>query len=147
VYLRKALFQARHQIEEVLKRKVGMQAANNVKLGDRLAVSGGRGFKSFFEGHGIGARRVLFSAEGAQAAGRHAYIRGINVAVYIEISPVAMEAFTNVVRHPTHGQNIAGLIKRKRVIAAQTLPGNDPVFDGNKPPVIGMEWMQSCHSY
>ena len=42
VYLREALFQAGDQIEVVLERQVGMQAADDVELGDGLGVAGSR---------------------------------------------------------------------------------------------------------
>ncbi len=49
MHLRKALLQAGAKIEEILKRQVGMQSADDVKFGDRLTVSGSRGFKGFLD--------------------------------------------------------------------------------------------------
>src|ERR1039458_2001030 len=42
MHLGKALLESGAEIEEILKRKVGMQSANDVELRDGLAVSGGR---------------------------------------------------------------------------------------------------------
>ena len=42
MHLREALLEAAHQIEKIFERQIGMQAADDVKLGDRLGVSRGR---------------------------------------------------------------------------------------------------------
>jgi hypothetical protein len=56
VNLRKTLLESGAEIEEISKRQVRMQSADNVELGHRLAVSGCGSFESFVERHGIGAR-------------------------------------------------------------------------------------------
>ena len=70
----KRCFKPEHKIEKVLKRQVRMQSADDVELGDRLAIAGSGGLESLFERHGVGAGRVLLAAKGAQAAGRDADI-------------------------------------------------------------------------
>src|SRR5258706_13367109 len=98
--LRKALFEPGAEIEEILKGEVRMQSADDVQLGDRLVVSRGCGFKGLVERHSVGAGSVFFAAEGAKAAGGDTNIGRIDVAIDIEISPVAMHAFANMVGHP-----------------------------------------------
>ncbi len=102
-----------------------MQAAHDVELGDRLGVSGCRGLKSLFQRHRVGAGCVLLSSKSAQAACRHANIRGIDMAVDVEIRLVAMQALAHRVCHPTHGENIAGPVQSKRVVGVETLTGKN----------------------
>ena len=47
----------------------------------------------FFEGHGVGARAIFLTAKGAQPAGCHTNVGWVDVAVDIEISNVAVQAF------------------------------------------------------
>ena len=49
MHLRKALLEAGDQVQKVLERQIGMQAADDVKLRDRLAISRGSGLEGFFE--------------------------------------------------------------------------------------------------
>jgi hypothetical protein len=65
VYFGKALFKARHEVEEILKWKVGMQAADDVKLCHCLAVARGSGLPRFFQGHGISPWAIFSAAERA----------------------------------------------------------------------------------
>ena len=74
----KRCFRPGAEIEEILKRQVGMQSADNVELRDRLGVSGSRGLERFFESHGVGAGRIFLAAKSAQSAGRHTNIRRID---------------------------------------------------------------------
>ena len=114
MHLRKSLFQAGDQIKKILKRQIGMQPADDVKLGDRFAVARCGGFEYFFECHGVGTRSIRFSTESAEAAGGHAHVRGIDVSVDVEVGLIAMHAFAHVIGKPTHGKNVAALIKRER---------------------------------
>ena len=85
VDLREALLEAADEVEEILKRQIGMQSADDVKLGDRFGVSGGGRLPRFFERHGVGAGRVLLAAEGAETAGGYTDVGWIDVPVDIEI--------------------------------------------------------------
>src|ERR1700674_1834495 len=103
--LREALLEAGNQVEKVLKRQIGMQTADDVELRNRFAVARGSRLKRFLEGHGVGAGRVLLPAEGAEAAGGHANIRRIDVAIDVEVRLVAVHALTHAIAPPaaTHG--------------------------------------------
>ena len=139
MHLRKALLQAGAEIEEILKRQVGMQSADDVKFGDRLGVSGSRGFERLFERHGVGAGRVFLAAEGAQAAGGHANVRRIDVAVDVEIRLVAVHALAHGVGHPAHGENVAGAVEGERVVGVQALAGEDFVVNRRQARVVRLE--------
>ena len=139
MHLRKALLQAGAQIEEILKRQIGMQSADDVKFGDRLGVSGSRGFESLFERHGVGAGRVLLASEGAQAAGRHANIRRIDVPVDVEVRLVAVHALAHVVGHPADGENVAGAVEREGIVGVKPLAGKDFVVNRRQPRIVGLK--------
>ncbi len=110
--LRKTLLESRNQVEKILEWKIGMQAADNVKLRNGLGVARSCRLESFFQRHGIGARSVLLAAESTQPAGGHAYVGWVQMAVDIEICLVAMHALANMVGHPAYRQNIAGTVKQ-----------------------------------
>ena len=103
----------------------GCKSADDVELGDRFAVSGSRGFESFFERHGVRAGRVFLAAKGAEPASRNANICGINVAIDVEVRLVAMHALAHVIRQPADRENVAGAIKRKRVVGSETLASHN----------------------
>ena len=84
-----------------------MQAADDVELGDGFGVAGGRGLPCLFKGHGVAGRVALLAAEGAELAGRHAHICGVDVAIDVEVSHVAMHPLAHMVGQPTHGKHVA----------------------------------------
>ena len=87
-----------------------MQSADNVKFRDRFGVTRRSRLKCFFERHRIGTRCVFLSTERAQAARRDADIGGINVAIDVEVSLIAVHALANVIGQPADGQNVPGAI-------------------------------------
>jgi len=111
VDLRKALLQAADEVFEIFERQIRMQTANYVKFGNRLGVAAGRRLERFFQRHGVGAGRVLLAAEGAETAGGNADIRGVDVAVDVEVRHVAVHSLPNVIRQPADGENIRRAIK------------------------------------
>jgi hypothetical protein len=129
-----------------LKRKIGMEAAYNVELGNGLRVPGGGGFESFFERHGVGAGRVFFAAEGTEAAGRDADVRRIDVAVDVEIRLVAMQALAHVVRKPADGEDVAGAVEGECVSFVEALADKDFVLDCGQARIVGLERMRHTAS-
>ena len=100
VYLREAFFQAGDEIDVVLERQVGMQAADDVKLGDGFGVTGaGRG-PDFLQRHGVRAGNVFLAAEGAQAASGHADVRVVDVAIDVEVGEVAVHPLAHMIGQP-----------------------------------------------
>ncbi len=116
-----------------------MQSADDVKFGDGLGVTGSRGLEGLFERHGVGAGRVFLAAEGAQAAGGHADIRRIDMAVDVEISLVAVHALAHEVGHPAHGENVAGAVEGEGVVGAEALAGHDFSVDRRQARIVGLK--------
>ena len=116
-----------------------MQPADDVKLRYRLAVSGRSGLESLFQRHGVGAGRVFLSSKGAQTACRHAHIRGIDVAIDVEIGLVAMHTLADGIGHPAHGKNVAGAIEGKGIVDVQALASHDFVIDWRQARVVSLK--------
>src|ERR1700676_61829 len=116
-----------------------MQTAYDVELRNRFAVAGGSGLEGFFKRHGVSAGRVFLSPESAEAAGGHANIRGIDVAVDVEVGLVAMHALAHGIRQPADGQDVGGAIERESVVGIQTLMGEDFVLDSTKSTVVALK--------
>src|SRR5437879_13408069 len=123
MYLRKTLFQARAEIQEILKRQVGMEPADNVEFRDRLGISRGRGLERLFKRHGVSAGRVLLPSKGEQAAGGNANIRGVDMPVDVEIGLGAVHALAHGVGQPAYGEDVAATVKRQRVGGVETYAG------------------------
>src|SRR5208337_3023843 len=139
MHLRKALFQAGTEIEEILERQVGMKPANDVEFRDRLGVSASGSCEGFFERHGVGAGRVLLAAKRTEAAGGDADVRGIDVAVYVEIRLVAVEALAHGIRYPADCENVARAIKSQSVVSIEPHSSHDLVMDGREARIIRLK--------
>ena len=139
--LRESLFEAADQIEEELKRQIGVQAADDVKLGDRFGVARGRCFPSLVEGHGVAGGVALFAAKGAELAGSHANIGGVDVAIDVEVGEVAVHPLADMVGQPANGQNVGGGVEREAVVGAETLLGHHLGGDRLQTLVVGPKGM------
>src|SRR5664279_3122113 len=142
MHLRKSFLQPRDQIDVVLERQIGVQPANNVKLRYRLAVAGSGGAPDFLQRHGVGAGGILLATEGAQAAGRHANIGVVDVAVHVEVGDVTVHPLANVVRQPTDRQDVTRAVERKRVVSRQTLVSHHLVVNWLQASVVGLKGMK-----
>src|SRR5580658_7938720 len=100
MHLRIAFFQAAQHLAIPIERQFRMQTADNMKLRDRFADTVARALPHLFERHGVSGRILRALPERAEAATGDAYIGGIDVAIHVEISLVAMEALADLVRHP-----------------------------------------------
>src|SRR5579863_6853880 len=148
MHLRKALLQAGTEIEEVLKRQVRMQSANDVEFSDGLGISGGGRFESLLERHGVSAGRVFLAAKGTKAAGRDTNVGGVNVAVDVEIRLVAIHALAHQVGHPAHGENVARAVKPQGVVSVKPFAGHHLGMDRGEPRVVGLKrmgWARGRH--
>ena len=74
-----------------------MQAAYDVELGYGFGVAVACYFPHLFQRHGVGLGVLGSLAEGAQAATGYADIRGIDVAVYVEVGYVLVFALADLV--------------------------------------------------
>jgi hypothetical protein len=63
------------------------------------------------------------------------------VAVNVEISLVTVHAFANVVRHPTHGKNIAAAVEDKRILCIEPLARHHFGMYGLQANIIGLKRM------
>jgi hypothetical protein len=84
-------------------------------------------------------RIALLASEGAQLAGRHANIGGVDVPVHVEVRYVAMHPLAHMVGQPAHGQHVRRSVKHNAVVEVQPFPGE--YFRGNrlKPWIVGSE--------
>src|ERR1700684_2789262 len=103
MHLRKALLQPTNEIKVILERKVGMQAADNVKFGGALGHALGGARPDSIERVGVCTRRIRRTAKRAKLTVRHAYIGGIDVPVHIEVADVSVALLANMVRQPADG--------------------------------------------
>src|SRR5271166_746606 len=124
-----------------------MQSADNMKLGDRLAVSRRRSLESFLQRHRIGARRILLAAESAQPASRHAHVRRIDVAIHIEIGLIAVHPFTHIIGHPAYSQNVSGAIERESIVGVESLSSQHFAVNRSKPRIVSLKWMIMLRSW
>ena len=106
MHLRETLFQSGNQIEVVLERQVRMQPAHNVELGHSFRVSGGGSLISLFERHGVSAGSILLASKSAKPAGSYTDVGGIDMAIHIEISHIAVQPFTHLVGEPANRQDV-----------------------------------------
>jgi len=80
VYAGAALLQAANHFKKIVKWQIGMEAADDMEFGCAFANPLLRALVNFLERVGIGARRVLIAAKGAELAVRDAHVGGIDVA-------------------------------------------------------------------
>jgi len=59
--------------------------------------------------------------------------------VYIEISDVSVQAFTDMVSQPSNGQNVRRAVQRNRILKAEPLAGKNFSGNGLKIGVVRME--------
>jgi len=64
----------------------------------------------------------------------------------IEVGAVAVHRFTNMIRHPADGENIASTIKRKRVLLTQTFAGEHFVMDRAQARIVRLKGVKIRHS-
>src|SRR3989442_11060521 len=124
-----------------------MQPADDVKLGNRFGVSGSGGLESFLESHGVGSRRVFFSAEGAQTASGNTNIGGIDMAVDVEVCPIAMHSLAHRISQPSHCEDVTTAIECERVIRIEALPGRNLFRHGLKLRIVRLKSMRLKRMY
>ena len=113
---REALFQPAKEIDVILERQVGMEAADNVKFGHGFRPVFARDAESFLQRHGVRSRSVRLAPESAQLATGHADIGGIEVAIDVKVRALAVHLFTDMMRQVTEGEDVARIVKRHAVV-------------------------------
>src|SRR5215831_6494226 len=145
MHLGKALLEARTKVEKILEWQIRMEAADDVKFRNRFRISRSRRFKSFFERHGVSARRIFLSSKGAQPASRHTDVGWIDMAVDVEVRLIAVQALANRVSHPTDGKNITRAIKVQSVVAAEPFGRQNSLVNRLEPGIICLENVRRTH--
>src|SRR5579862_5547983 len=125
MHLRKASLQAAKHLAIPVEREFGMQAAHDMKFGDGFTVAISGLMPDLFERHRVCFRIAFLLAERAQLATGDTDIGGIDVAIDVEVSLVAVKAFANLIRHPADPQQIRSPINRQPVLKGQPLSGSD----------------------
>src|SRR5689334_22896828 len=92
-----------------------------MEFGDGLGPPFTRRLENLFECHRVSAVSLRLAPEGTQLATRHTNIRGVEVAVHIEINRIAIELLAHVVGKMADGQQIHRAIERHSIFEAQAL--------------------------
>src|ERR1700730_4806402 len=121
VHCRAAFFQAAHQVEEIFKWQIGMEAANHVEFRRAFAHSLFGPLVNLFECKRVRAGRVGIAAKRAKLAMRDAHVGGIDVAIYVEKTRVAVAVLADGVRKPANREQVRGAIEQDAVVKAQAL--------------------------
>ena len=121
VHLREALLQAAQHLAVPVERQFGMQAADDVEFGDRLAPAFAGAVPDLFERHGVGLGILAPSCRTRTAATGHAHIGGIDVAVDVEVGLVAVQALAHQVGQVAERQDVGGAVERQAVFEGQPL--------------------------
>ena len=83
-----------------------MQAADNVKLGRTFPYALFGTLIDFFESVSVCARGIRVAPKSAKFAMRDADIRGVDVAVDVEVRHVAVLFLAHVIRHPADREQV-----------------------------------------
>lgn len=65
----------------------------------------------------------------------------------VEVSLVPMHPFPNPVGQPTHGQDVARPVKRKRIAFVQAFTREDFIFNRKQARIVGLEWVRVRHPF
>src|SRR5471030_836225 len=139
VYLREPLLQAAQHFAEPVQGQLGMQAADNVKLRDRLAPAFPRLLPHLFERHGIGLGIPHPLAERAQPATGHAHVRRVDVPVHVEVSGVPVQPLANQVGQVSQRQNVAAAVERQAIVEREPLARLDLAANGNQARIVNYD--------
>ena len=116
-----------------------MQSANNMEFRHRLGVSGSRSLESLFQGHGVCARSIFLAPKGAQTAGSHTYVGGVQMAVNVEIRFVPMHPFADIIRHPADRQNVTSTVESNRIGLVEADAGKNLFMNWPKSGIVSLE--------
>ena len=114
-----------------------MQPAHDVELGDRLAPALAGALPHLFERHGVGLGIAHALAEGAQPATGHAHVGGVDVAVDVEISDVAVQPLAHQVGHVAERQNVVSAGRASTPSASDSRsPASTFSANGNQAGIV-----------
>ncbi len=133
---RAALLESAHQVEEILERQIGVQAADQMELRGAFAGALFGALVNFFEREGVSTRSVRVAAKRAQPAMGHADVGRIDVPVDVVIAHVPVAFFADGIRQPAHGQQARRAIERDSIVEAQPLSGKNLIGNGLQLRVV-----------
>ena len=125
MHARAALLQPANHLQEILKRQIRVQTADDVEFQCAFAGSLFGAGVNFFQRKIVCARRVGVAAKRAQFAVSDANICRIDVPVDIEIGDVAVSFLANVIREPANGEQVRRTIQADAVVKRKTLAGEN----------------------
>src|SRR5262245_5299297 len=100
-----------------------MQSADDVKLGDRFAPAAPRVLPGLLQGHGVRLGVLGFLAERAQLATRYAHVGGVDVAVDIKESAIAVETLADLIGEPADTKQIGRAVERYAFVISEPFAG------------------------
>jgi hypothetical protein len=118
-----------------------------VKLGYRFAVAGSSGFERLLQRHGVRARGIFLAAKCTQPTSRNTDVGGIDVAIDVEVSLVAMKALTNVIGQPPESKNVVRAIQRERGFGVEPLARSYFWRDGFQTRIVGYKRVSRGHCF
>ena len=119
-----------------------MQAADNVKLGRTFPYTLFGTLIDFFESVSVCARGIRVAPKRAKFAMRDADIRGIDVAVDVEIGDVAVLFFADVVGEPADREQVRRTIQFDAILKRQPFARENLVRDGFQSAVCKNQFAQ-----
>src|SRR5207253_333632 len=102
-----------------------MEPADDVKLGDRFAVSASRLLDALVDRELVATRLVHFLGPRAQGAVDPAQVRRVEVAVDVVEGGIAVSPFADVVREASQPEKVARFEETHAVFEGKTLARND----------------------
>ncbi len=120
----KALLEGAEELLIVIHQKLGMEAADDVELGDRLIDIPGSDLDSLLHRVGPAVLTILpRHVEGAQFARGNADVGWVEVAIDVEVGAVTMQAFTHQIRHAADPKEIVRRGQQEPVLAIEAISG------------------------
>src|SRR5262245_28702553 len=111
-----------------------MQAADDVEFGGSFADTLFGALVNLFQRKIVSAGGIGIAAEGTEFAVRNANVGGIDVAVDVVISDVAVFFLANVIGEPAYGEQVRRTVELDAIVEAETLAGEN--FVGYGPQTL-----------
>ena len=67
------------------------------------------------------------------------------MAVYVEVSLIAMHPLADPVSQPTHGEDVSRSVKSKRIGLVQAFTRENFIFDRDEARIVGLKWVSVRH--
>jgi len=111
------------QVEIETERQIRMQTTHQVHFGCTLPLRFNCPLRHLINGKGIGIRCICNAIKGAEPAAIDTDVRGIDMAVYVEIHIPAVKTLIGHGSKFANGRQIVGSVQKKGVGFAQPFSG------------------------